>query len=150
MSSSETPEFYRGREQDIAQELLAYYQLSASNIDEPDRLEQLVDELCNSEGTLLTNRQLELRQRQIQFVRNLLREKERVEALREVYDAAMDQAYTTGGECFRVTAIRLTELEAEAHKALEDQKYQVFSQVLAQIKGLGDQASRFRDGSRVS
>jgi hypothetical protein len=147
MGSSETPEFYRGREQDLTQELLAYYQLCASNISDPDRLEELVDGLCGSDEMLLTNRQVDLRRRQGQFVRNLLKEKERVEALLEVYGAAMDQVYAVGGEYYRDTATKLTELEAEAYDALEEQKYESFTQVLAEIKGLEDQARRLRDDS---
>jgi hypothetical protein len=150
MDSSATPKFYRGHEQDLTQELLAYYQLCASSISDPDQLEQLVDELCCSQETLRTDRQAELRRRQCQFVKNLLKEKERVVALREVYEDAMDQAFAIGGEYYRDTATRLTELQAEAHVALEGQKYHSFSQVLEKMKGLDDQASRLLEGSLES
>jgi len=150
MNSSETPSFYHGRERDLTQELLAYHQLAASSISDPEELEHLLDELCSSEETLLTNRQVEIRRRQIQFVRNLLKEKDRVEALREVYDTAMEHACDIGGDYYRHTAGKLTELEAEAHQALEQERYQVFSQVLAKIKGLGDEARRLEENRRKS
>jgi hypothetical protein len=60
MNSSETPDFYRDREQDLTQELFAYYELAASSISDPAQLEELLDDLCRSEESLLTNRQVEL------------------------------------------------------------------------------------------
>ena len=147
MNSSETPDFYREREQDLTQELFAYYELAASSISDPAHLEELLDELSSSEESLLTNRQVELRRRQLQFVRNLLKEKGRMEAFREVYDAAMEQACAVGGAYYSETATKLTELEAEAYQALEDEKYETFSQVLTKIKGFGDQAGRLSEDS---
>jgi hypothetical protein len=137
MNSSPTPDYYREREQELTQELFAYYELAASCISDPAQLKELLDDLCSSEEYLLTNRQVELERRQAPFVRNLLKEAGRMEALREVCDAAMDQACAVGGAYYRETATKLTELEAEAYQALEAQKYETFSQVLTKIKGFG-------------
>ena len=147
MNSSDTPNFYRGREQDLTQELFAYYELAASSISDPDQLEQMLDELSSSEESLLTNQQVELRRRQLQFIRNLLKEKDRMDAFREVYDAAMEQACALGGAYYSETATKLTELAAEAYQALEEEKYEHFSQVLAKMKGLEDQAERLSEDS---
>jgi hypothetical protein len=141
---SETPFFYRGRERDLTQELFAYYQQAASCISDPDALEQLLDGLQSSDESSITKEQSELRARQIQFVNNLLREKERVEALQEVYEEAMDQAYEVGSDYYRETATSLTELQAEAHDALEDEHYDEFTDVLTRIKRISDHAAQLR------
>ncbi len=143
---SEVPDFYCGRESDLAQELLAYYQQAASVISDPDVLEQMLDELCSSDESQITKRQTELRERQIQFVKNLLREKERVDALQEVYESAMDESYAVGSDYYRETANTLTDLQAEAHDALEDKRYHEFSSILAKIKGISDHAKHLTDG----
>ncbi len=140
----ETPTFYRGRERDLTQEILAYYQQAASCISDPNALEQVLDDLQASDDSNITKQQSELRARQIQFVRNLLREKERVEALQEVYEEAMDQAYEVGSDYYRETATSLTELDADAHDALEHEKYDEFASILAKIKGISDHAARLR------
>ena len=140
----ETPTFYRGRERDLTQEILAYYQQAASCISDPNALEQVLDDLQTSDDSNITKQQSELRARQIQFVRNLLREKERVEALQEVYEEAMDQAYEVGSDYYRETATSLTELDADAHDALEHEKYDEFASILAKIKGISDHAARLR------
>jgi hypothetical protein len=141
---SETPIFYRGRERDLTQELFAYYQQAASCISDPTELEQMLDALQASDESSITKQQSELRARQIQFVRNLLREKERVEALQDVYEEAMDQAYEVGSDYYRETATSLTELEADAHDALEHEKYDEFAGILTRIKGISDQAARLK------
>ena len=147
---SEVPDFYCGREIDLAQELMAYYQQAASMISDPVQLEQVLDDLCSSDESQITKQQNELRERQIQFVKNLLREKERVDALQEMYEAAMDECYAVGSDYYRDTANTLTHLQAEAHDALEDKKYHEFSSILAKIKGIADHAKHLTDGSPPS
>lgn len=142
MNSSEFPKVYRGREQDLTQELLAYFQHAASTIDDAERLEELLDELCSSDETLLTNVQAELRQRQAQYVRNLLKEKSRMDALREVYFDAMDEARAVGGAYYRDTATQLTQLEAEGFDALEHQQYHTFTRLLEAIRTMGERAKQ--------
>ncbi len=101
--SPEVPDFYCGRESDLAQELLAYYQQSASMISDPAQLEQVLDDLCTSDESQITKQQTELRERQIQFITNLLRERERVDALQEVYESAMDEAFAVSSDYYRKT-----------------------------------------------
>ncbi len=148
--SSEVPDFYCGRESDLAQELLAYYQQSASMISDPSKLEQILDDLCKSDESQITKQQAELRQKQIQFVKNLLRERERVDALQELYESAMDEAYAVSSDYYRETAGSLTNLQAEAHDALEDKRYHEFDSILAKIKGIADHAARLTDDSLPS
>lgn len=141
MNSSEAPRHHRDRKQDLSRVLHAYFRHTASAVDDPARLEELLDKLCSSDETLLTDVQVELRRRQAQYIRNLLNEKERMDALHEVYFEAMDKAYAVGGAFYGDTAARLTDLEAEGYDALEHKQYQTFTQVLETIRTLGDRAN---------
>ncbi len=136
----QTPKQYAGRETDLTHELIAYYQATACNID-PALLENLLDDLCESDTSSIHQSQLEAKDRQLQFVKNLIREREHVEALCEVYTVAMGEACAVGGDYYRDAATLLTELEAEAQDALENQFYQEFTNTLAKIKRLSDQAA---------
>ena len=114
MNSSESPESSQGRKNNLARELIAYFQHAASTVGDAARLEEMLDELCSSDEKLLTEVQVELRRRQAHDVRNLLKDKDRMtDALREVYSEAMDEASAVGGGYYRDTATKLTELEAE-------------------------------------
>jgi hypothetical protein len=62
---------------------MGYIQSAASTISGAEQLEELLEELCISERTLLTIQQVDLRQRQLQSVSILWRKKDRMEALRE-------------------------------------------------------------------
>ena len=136
-----TPEPYSGYEHDLTQELIAYYRLTASNITDAAQLELLLDELCSSDTEAIHQSQVQAREAQCRFVKNLLREREHVQALIELYDEAMVQAYAVGGDYYRYAATTLTELEAEAHAALQAQHYVEFENVLAKIKRIADQAA---------
>ena len=138
--SSQTPKQYTGRETDLTQELIAYYQATACNVD-PALLENLLDDLCESDTSSIHQSQLEAKERQLQFVKNLIREREHVEALCEVYTEAMAEACAVGGDYYRDAATQLTELEAEAQDALENQLYPEFTNTLAKMKRLSDQAA---------
>ncbi len=84
--SATTPEslgHYHGREPDLTQELIAYFRLAAASLSDPDQLEALLDDLCAAEDAQITGPQVAARVGQIQYVRNLLRERTRVEALEE-------------------------------------------------------------------
>ncbi len=128
-------------EHDLARELIAYFQLAASSIADPDRLEAVLDDLCTASDGTITKAQADARACQIQFVRNLLRDRARVEVLEEVRQSAMDAAYRVGGEQYVDAATRLTELQAEAHAALEQADRRGFETVVAQMKDLEDQAN---------
>ena len=142
MNSSESPGSNQGHEKNLARELLAYFQHAASTVGDAARLEEMLDELCSSDETLLTDVQVELRRRQAQDVKDLLKEKDcMMDALHEVYSKAMDEASAVGGGYYRDTAAKLTELEAEGYDALAHEQYQTFTQVLETIKTLGDRAS---------
>ena len=132
---------YTGYDHDLTQELIAYYRLTACNIQDDAQLELLLDELCSSDTEAIHQSQVEARKAQCQFVKNLLREREHVQALMELYDEAMVQAYSVGGDYYRYAATTLTELEAEAHAALQSQHYVEFENVLAKIKRISDQAA---------
>lgn len=149
MNSSQASTFYQGREQDLTQELLAYFRHAASTVDDAARLEELLDELCSSDETLATNVQIELRRRQAQYVRNLLKEKDRMDALREVYFEAMDAARAVGGAYYRDTATQLTELEADGYDALEHQQYHAFTRLLEAIRTLGDRAKHVLESMKA-
>jgi ribosomal 50S subunit-associated protein YjgA (DUF615 family) len=133
---------YQGREADLTQELIAYFRLAAASIEDVDQLEALLDDLCDAEDTQITGPQAAARGRQIQYVRNLLRDRTHVEALEEIYDAAMEAAQTVGGPYYAQAATRLTELQAAAHEALEQQNHDEFPRILAQMEGIAEHARR--------
>jgi hypothetical protein len=148
--SLEVPDFYCGRESDLVQELLVYYQQSAGMISDLFKLEQILVDLCKSDESQITKQQAELRQRQIRFVKNVRRERDRVDALQELYESAMDEAYAVGSDYYRETAGMLTDLQAEAHDVLEDKRYHEFNSIVAKIKGIADHAARLTDDSPPS
>ena len=119
-----------------------YFRLAAASLSDADRLEALLDDLCDADDALITGPQVAARARQIQYVRNLLRERSRVEALEEVYDAAMQAAQAVGGEYYAQAATRLTKLQAEALAVLEQQNQDEFTQILAQMEGITEHARR--------
>jgi hypothetical protein len=138
----ESLEPYRERESDLTQELIAYFRQAAASIEDADRLEALLDDLCEADDALITKPQAEARAWQIQYVRNLLRDRSRVEVLEEIYDDAMQAARAVGGEYYAQSATRLTELQAQAHAVLDRQDYDQFPTILAQMKSIGEHASR--------
>lgn len=133
---------YHGREADLTQELIAYFRLAAASLSDADQLEALLDDLCHADDALITGPQVAARARQIQYVRNLLRERTRVEALEEVYDAAMQAAQAVGGDYYAQAATRLTKLQAAALAVLEQQNQAEFTQILAQMEGITEHARR--------
>lgn len=133
---------YHGREADLTQELIAYFRLAAASLSDADQLEALLDDLCDADDALITAPQVAARDRQIQYVRNLLRERTRVEALEEVYDAAMQAAQAVGGEYYAQAATRLTKLQADALTVLEQKNQDEFPQTMAQMKGITEHARR--------
>ena len=143
--STTTPESlgqYHGREADLTQELIAYFRLAAASLSDPDQLEALLDDLCAADDAQITGPQVAARVRQIQYVRNLLRERTRVEALEEVYGEAMQAAQAVGGQYYAQAATRLTKLQAEALAVLEQQNQDEFPRILAQMEGIAEHARR--------
>ena len=140
MSSTplKTTHGYARYEPDLTQELIAYFQLAASSIPDPARLEAVLDDLCTAADDAITKAQADARARQIQFVKNLLRDRSRVEVLEEIRQSAMDAAYRVGGEHYADAATRLTELQAEAHAALGRPDHRAFEIVVARMKDLED------------
>jgi hypothetical protein len=138
----ESLEPYRERESDLTQELIAYFRQAASCIEDADRLEALLDDLCEADDTRITKPQAEARAWQIQYVRNLLRDRPRVEVLEEIYDDAMQAARAVGGEYYAQSATRLTDLQAQAHALLDQQNYDEFPNILAQMKSIAEHAIR--------
>ena len=146
--SSTPPQTLHGDAQyepDLTRELIAYFQLAASSIADPDRLEAVLDDLCTAADGAITKAQADARACQIQFVKNLLRDRARVEVLEEIRQSAMDAAYRVGGEHYTNAATRLTELQADAHAALEQADRRAFETVLAQMKDLEDRANRLSE-----
>lgn len=133
---------YHGHEADLTQELIAYFRLAAAAISDDDQLEALLDDLCDAHDTKITKSQTAARAWQIQYVRNLLRDRTRVEALQEIYDEAMQAAQAVGGEYYAKAATDLTELEAKAHAVLEQPNLEVFPSILAQMKAIAEHARR--------
>jgi hypothetical protein len=133
---------YHGHEADLTQELIAYFRLAAAAISDVDQLEALLDDLCSGDDSQITGPQAAARARQIQYVRNLLRDRTRVEALEEIYDEAMQAAQAVGGQYYAQAATRLTELEAQAHAVLEQQNQKEFPAILAQMESIAEHARR--------
>lgn len=52
--------------------------------------------------------------------------------------------YEVGSDYYRDTATSLTELDADAHDALEHEQYDEFASILAKIKGISDHAAKLR------
>ena len=143
--STTTPDslgVYHGREADLTQELIAYFRLAAASLSDPDQLEALLDDLCAADDAQITAPQVAGESRQIQYVRNLLREQSRVEALEDVYGEAMQAAQAVGGQYYTQAATRLTKLEAEEIAVLEQQNQHEFSRILAQMEGIAEHARR--------
>jgi F0F1-type ATP synthase membrane subunit b/b' len=65
-----------------------------------------------------------------------------VEVLEEILDDAMQAARAVGGEYYAQSATRLTELQAQAHAVLDQQKYDEFPNILAQMKSIAEHAVR--------
>jgi ribosomal 50S subunit-associated protein YjgA (DUF615 family) len=150
--STTTPEplgQYHGREADLTQELIAYFRLAAASLGDPDQLEALLDDLCAADDAQITSPQAAARVRQVQYVRNLLRERTRVEALEEVYGEAMQAAQAVGGQYYAHAAARLTRLQAEALGVLEQQNPDEFPRILAQMEGIAEHARRGNQTGQV-